>query len=106
MLDVFSGSGNRLRMHRWSGATQPGRWRPRLKQLYPLIQGPPAQHICYATENRQMAVKGVAEHCDLLLVVGSQNSSNSKRLVVVSANAGARAYLVNESINMECRGYR
>ena len=53
----------------------------RLKQRFPLIQGPPAQDICYATENRQMAVKAVSEACDLLLVVGSQNSSNSKRLV-------------------------
>src|ERR1035441_818227 len=68
----------------------------RLKQRYPLIEGPPAQDICYATENRQMAVKGVARYCDLLLVVGSQNSSNSKRLVEVSANAGVRAYLVND----------
>lgn len=68
----------------------------RLKERYPLIEGPPAQDICYATENRQMAVKGVAEYCDLLLVVGSQNSSNSKRLVEVSANAGVRAYLVND----------
>ena len=68
----------------------------RLKKRFPLIQGPPAQDICYATENRQMAVKGVAVHCDLLLVVGSQNSSNSKRLVEVSENAGVRAYLVND----------
>jgi 4-hydroxy-3-methylbut-2-en-1-yl diphosphate reductase len=68
----------------------------RLKERFPLIQGPPAQDICYATENRQMAVKAVAEHCDLLLVVGSQNSSNSKRLVEVSANSGVRAYLVND----------
>ncbi len=68
----------------------------RLKERFPLIQGPPAQDICYATENRQMAVKGVAQFCDLLLVVGSQNSSNSKRLVEVSANAGVRAYLVND----------
>ncbi len=68
----------------------------RLKERFPMIQGPPAQDICYATENRQMAVKGVAEYCDLLLVVGSQNSSNSKRLVEVSANAGVRGYLVND----------
>src|SRR5579863_1603248 len=68
----------------------------RLKERFPQIQGPPAQDICYATENRQMAVKGVAIHCDLLLVVGSQNSSNSKRLVEVSENAGVRAYLVND----------
>src|SRR5579862_380576 len=52
----------------------------RLKERFPLVQGPPAQDICYATENRQMAVKAMSEVCDLLLVVGSQNSSNSKRL--------------------------
>jgi 4-hydroxy-3-methylbut-2-en-1-yl diphosphate reductase len=68
----------------------------RLKERFPLIEGPPAQDICYATENRQMAVKGVARYCDLLLVVGSQNSSNSKRLVEVSGNAGVQAYLIND----------
>jgi 4-hydroxy-3-methylbut-2-en-1-yl diphosphate reductase len=68
----------------------------RLKERFPLIQGPPAQDICYATENRQMAVKAVSEVCDLLLVVGSQNSSNSKRLVEVGANFGVRSYLVND----------
>jgi len=68
----------------------------RLKERFPLIQGPPAQDICYATENRQMAVKGVSQYCDLLLVVGSQNSSNSKRLVEVGDNFGVRSYLVND----------
>jgi 4-hydroxy-3-methylbut-2-enyl diphosphate reductase len=68
----------------------------RLKQRFPLIQGPPAQDICYATENRQLAVKAVAEFCDLLLVVGSQNSSNSKRLVEVGENSGVRSFLVND----------
>jgi 4-hydroxy-3-methylbut-2-en-1-yl diphosphate reductase len=68
----------------------------RLKQRFPLVQGPPAQDICYATENRQMAVKAVSEVCDLLLVVGSQNSSNSKRLVEVGDNFGVRSYLVND----------
>src|SRR5580658_4491881 len=68
----------------------------RLKERFPYIQGPPAQDICYATENRQMAVKAVAEYCDLLLVVGSQNSSNSKRLVEVGDNFGVRSYLVND----------
>lgn len=68
----------------------------RLKERFPLIQGPPAQDICYATENRQMAVKAVAAFCDLLLVVGSQNSSNSKRLVEVGENSGVRSYLVND----------
>jgi 4-hydroxy-3-methylbut-2-en-1-yl diphosphate reductase len=68
----------------------------RLKERFPQIQGPPAQDICYATENRQMAVKAVATCCDLLLVVGSQNSSNSKRLVEVGENSGVRSYLVND----------
>ena len=68
----------------------------RLKQRFPQIQGPPAQDICYATENRQMAVKAIAEHTDLLLVVGSQNSSNSKRLVEVGHNFGVKGYLVND----------
>ena len=68
----------------------------RLKERFPQIQGPPAQDICYATENRQMAVKAVSEFCDLLLVVGSQNSSNSKRLVEVGDNFGVRSYLVND----------
>jgi 4-hydroxy-3-methylbut-2-enyl diphosphate reductase len=68
----------------------------RLKERFPLVQGPPAQDICYATENRQMAVKAMAEVCDLLLVVGSQNSSNSKRLVEVGDNHGVRSHLVND----------
>jgi len=68
----------------------------RLKERFPFIQGPPAQDICYATENRQMAVKAVSECVDLLLVVGSQNSSNSKRLVEVGDNFGVRSYLVND----------
>ena len=69
----------------------------RLKQRFPLIQGPHSQDICYATENRQMAVKAVGEHVDLLLVVGSENSSNSKRLVEVGGNGGVRSFLVNDS---------
>jgi 4-hydroxy-3-methylbut-2-enyl diphosphate reductase len=73
----------------------------RLKQRFPLIQGPPAQDICYATENRQMAVKAVSEVCNLLLVVGSQNSSNSKRLVEVGANFGVRSFLVNDCTDVD-----
>jgi 4-hydroxy-3-methylbut-2-enyl diphosphate reductase len=73
----------------------------RLKQRFPLIQGPPAQDICYATQNRQMAVKAVAAHCGLLLVVGSRNSSNSKRLVEVAENSGVRAFLVNDRNGVE-----
>src|SRR6202050_5574880 len=73
----------------------------RLKERFPMIQGPPAQDICYATENRQMAVQGVAVHCDLLLVVGSQNSSNSKRLGEVSEKDGGRAHLVNDRSDVD-----
>src|SRR5438094_574509 len=68
----------------------------RLKERFPLIQGPPAQDICYATENRQMGVKAVAPFCQLLLVVGSMNSSNSKRLVEVCENTGVRSFLVDD----------
>jgi len=68
----------------------------RLKERFPLIEGPHSQDICYATENRQMAVKAVSTCVDLLLVVGSQNSSNSKRLVEVADNFGVSSYLVND----------
>ncbi|HUI53608.1 MAG TPA: 4-hydroxy-3-methylbut-2-enyl diphosphate reductase [Bryobacteraceae bacterium] len=73
----------------------------RLKERFPLIQGPPAQDICYATENRQMAVKAISQFVDLLLVVGSQNSSNSKRLVEVGQNFGVRSYLVNDRSDID-----
>jgi len=73
----------------------------RLKERFPYIEGPPAQDICYATENRQMAVKAVSEWVDLLLVVGSQNSSNSKRLVEVGDNFGVRSYLVNDRSDVD-----
>src|ERR1700730_8879736 len=68
----------------------------RLTQKYPKIQGPAAQDICYATENRQVAVKAVVPLCELLLVVGSQNSSNSRRLVEVCEKMGVPAYLVDD----------
>ena len=68
----------------------------RLRQRFPAIQGPPAKDICYATENRQSAVKDAALVCDLLLVVGSRNSSNSRRLVEVCVKAGTPAYLVDD----------
>jgi 4-hydroxy-3-methylbut-2-enyl diphosphate reductase len=73
----------------------------RLKERFPHIQGPPAQDICYATENRQMAVKAISRAIDLLLVVGSQNSSNSKRLVEVGDGFGVRSYLVNDRSDVE-----
>jgi 4-hydroxy-3-methylbut-2-en-1-yl diphosphate reductase len=68
-----------------------------LKEKYPNIAGPHAQDICYATENRQVAVKNVAHHADLVLVVGSNNSSNSNRLVEVSRNLSTRAFLIDNS---------
>jgi 4-hydroxy-3-methylbut-2-enyl diphosphate reductase len=73
----------------------------RLKRRFPKIQGPPAQDICYATENRQLAVKAVAGLCELLLVVGSQNSSNSRRMVEVCRNAGTPAHLVDDAAGVE-----
>jgi 4-hydroxy-3-methylbut-2-enyl diphosphate reductase len=69
----------------------------RLKERFPKIAGPHSQDICYATENRQIAVKAVAPLCDLLLVVGSQNSSNSRRLVEVCEKTGVPAYLVDDA---------
>lgn len=68
----------------------------RLRDRFPAIQGPPAQDICYATENRQLGVKAVVPLCDVLLVVGSQNSSNSRRLVEVCEKSGVPAYLVDD----------
>jgi len=67
-----------------------------LKERFPELQDPPSDDICYATQNRQVAVKAMAPECDLVIVVGSQNSSNSKRLVEVALQAGAKAsYLVD-----------
>jgi len=68
----------------------------RLQQRFPQIQGPAAQDICYATENRQLAVKAVVPLCQALLVVGSQNSSNSRRLVEVCGKMGVPAYLIDD----------
>lgn len=65
-----------------------------LKAKYPNVRGPHAQDICYATENRQVAVKNIAEEADLVLVVGSENSSNSNRLVEVAQNLGTKSYLI------------
>lgn len=67
-----------------------------LKQRFPSVKSPAKDDICYATQNRQNAVKEMSERVDVLLVVGSQNSSNSQRLCEVSAVAGTPAYLVND----------
>ncbi len=63
----------------------------RLRERFPKLQNPPSDDICYATQNRQLAVKAMAERTDLMIVVGSRNSSNSVRLVEVALEHGARA---------------
>ena len=67
-----------------------------LRRKFPSIQGPPSEDICYATENRQVAVKDLAELSDLILVVGAANSSNSVRMVEEAQRAGGPAYLVED----------
>ena len=62
---------------------------------FPEIRGPKKDDICYATQNRQDAVKQLAEHCDLILVVGSRNSSNSNRLREIAENRGVEGYLID-----------
>jgi 4-hydroxy-3-methylbut-2-en-1-yl diphosphate reductase len=69
----------------------------RLKERFPAIIGPPGQDICYATQNRQMAVKAIAPKADGILVVGAQNSSNSNRLVEVARRGGTAAYLIGNA---------
>jgi 4-hydroxy-3-methylbut-2-en-1-yl diphosphate reductase len=73
----------------------------KLRERFPAIQGPHAQDICYATENRQSAVKAMATNCDLLLVVGSRNSSNSKRLVEVCEKSGTPAHLIDDASEID-----
>ena len=73
----------------------------RLRERFPEIKGPAAQDICYATENRQVAVRAVAQQCEALIVVGSQNSSNSRRLVEVCVQAGVPAYLVDDHSELQ-----
>jgi 4-hydroxy-3-methylbut-2-enyl diphosphate reductase len=73
----------------------------RLRERFPRIEGPHSQDICYATENRQVAVKAVVPMTDLLLVVGSRNSSNSQRLVEVCRKEGRPAYLVDDETDVQ-----
>jgi 4-hydroxy-3-methylbut-2-enyl diphosphate reductase len=73
-----------------------------LRERFPQLIDPPSDDICYATQNRQSAVKQIAKESDLLIVVGSDNSSNSVRLVEVAAEAGAKAaYLVDDASNID-----
>jgi len=67
----------------------------RLRAKFPAITGPRTDDICYATTNRQLAVKQMAEQCDLVLVIGSRNSSNSNRLVDVARDRGAASHLID-----------
>jgi len=68
-----------------------------LKQRFPHIVGPKKDDICYATQNRQDAIKALAQQCDLVIVVGSPNSSNSNRLREVAANQNVAAYMVDNA---------
>ena len=69
----------------------------RLRERFPNITGPRTDDICYATTNRQAAVKQMAQQCDLILVIGSQNSSNSLRLVDVARDEGVDSYLIDNA---------
>jgi len=69
----------------------------RLQERFPSIAGPRTDDICYATTNRQAAVKQMAPRCDVMLVIGSRNSSNSVRLVEVARDFGAEAYLIDNA---------
>jgi 4-hydroxy-3-methylbut-2-enyl diphosphate reductase len=72
-----------------------------MKRKFPALYSPAKDDICYATQNRQNAVKELAQHADVLIVVGSQNSSNSQRLCEVSNGAGVPAYLVNDETEIK-----
>jgi len=73
-----------------------------IKERFPLLIDPPSDDICYATQNRQVAVKEIAPRCDLVIVVGSRNSSNSVRLVEVALESGARtAHLVDAAAEID-----
>jgi len=75
-----------------------------LRERFPQLIDPPSDDICYATQNRQAAVKQIAKESDLVIVVGSDNSSNSVRLVEVAAEAGAKAaHLVDDASNIDER---
>ena len=72
-----------------------------LKQRFPNIIGPDVKDICYATQNRQQAVRELAEHVDLLLVVGAPNSSNSNRLREIGSELGIPSYLIDDADNLD-----
>ena len=73
----------------------------RLRSRLPMLIDPPSDDICYATQNRQAAVKVIAPKCDVLIVVGSENSSNSVRLAEVGQESGARSYRIDDAGQMD-----
>jgi len=73
----------------------------RLREKFPQIAGPRTDDICYATTNRQAAVKQMADACDLVLVIGSQNSSNSQRLADVARDLGCEAHLIDNATQVQ-----
>ncbi|MCG2573901.1 MULTISPECIES: 4-hydroxy-3-methylbut-2-enyl diphosphate reductase [Acinetobacter] len=77
-----------------------------LRQKYPHIQGPRKDDICYATQNRQDAVRDLAEQCDVVLVVGSPNSSNSNRLRELAERMGKAAYLVDNAEQLQANWFQ
>jgi len=77
-----------------------------LKKRFPHIESPPKDDICYATTNRQAAVKEMTDKCDMILVIGSPTSSNSNRLVEVAQARGCEAYLINDSGQMNIEMFR
>jgi 4-hydroxy-3-methylbut-2-enyl diphosphate reductase len=78
----------------------------RLKERFPSIVGPPKEDICYATQNRQEAVRLLAREADLALVLGSKNSSNSQRLAELAAETGVRAHLIDSAADMDLGWFR
>jgi 4-hydroxy-3-methylbut-2-enyl diphosphate reductase len=77
-----------------------------LRERFPDIEGPPREDICYATQNRQDAVKALAERADVVLVIGSKNSSNSRRLAEVAREHGTPAHLVDDETEVDVEWLR
>src|SRR5687767_2441903 len=77
----------------------------RLKERFPQIVGPPKEDICYATQNRQEAIQALAGEADIVLVLGSQNSSNSQRLKELAAERGVAAYLIDGAADIDERWF-
>jgi 4-hydroxy-3-methylbut-2-enyl diphosphate reductase len=77
----------------------------RLKECFPAVNGPDVRDICYATQNRQQAVQLLARHVDLILVVGSSNSSNSNRLREIGADLNVPSYLIDQADDIDAKWF-